>query len=38
MPVELPSEHELALNLAVAMKQRIEVPQSILLRADRIIE
>jgi len=38
IPVELPSEHELALNLVVANKQGIEVPQSILLRADRIIE
>jgi len=38
MPVELPSEHELALNLAVAKKQGIEVPQSILLRVDRIVE
>lgn len=38
MPVELPSEHELAVNLAVAKKQGIEVPQSILLRADRVIE
>jgi len=38
MPVELPSEHELAVNLATAKKQGFEVPQSILLRADRIIE
>jgi len=38
MPVELPSQHELAVNLSVAKKQGIEVPQSILLRADRIIE
>jgi len=38
IPVELPSEYELAVNLAVAKKQGIEVPQSILLRADRIIE
>lgn len=38
MPVELPSEHELAVNLAVARRQGIEVPQSMLLRADRVIE
>jgi putative ABC transport system substrate-binding protein len=37
IPVELPSEYELIVNLRTARAQDIEVPQSILLRADRVI-
>lgn len=37
MPVELPSHYELAVNLRTAKAQNFEVPQSILLRADRVI-
>ena len=37
IPVELPSEYELIVNRASAMAQGFEVPQSILLRADRVI-
>ena len=38
MPVELPSEYELVVNLRSAKAQDFEVPQSILLRADRVIQ
>jgi putative tryptophan/tyrosine transport system substrate-binding protein len=38
MPVELPSEYELVVNLRTAKAQDFEVPQSILLRADRVIQ
>jgi len=38
IPVELPSQYELVVNLATAKAQGFEVPQSILLRADRVIE
>lgn len=38
MPVELPSHFELALNLAIAKSLGLKVPQSILVRADRVIE
>ncbi len=37
IPVELPSQYELVINLATAREQKFEVPQSILLRADRVI-
>jgi ABC-type uncharacterized transport system substrate-binding protein len=37
MPVELPSQYELVVNLRSAKAQGFEVPQSILLRADRVI-
>jgi putative ABC transport system substrate-binding protein len=38
IPVELPSQYELVVNLATAKAQGFEVPQSILLRADRVIQ
>jgi putative ABC transport system substrate-binding protein len=38
MPVELPSHFELVLNLARAKSLHLKVPQSILIRADRVIE
>lgn len=37
IPVELPSQYELVVNLRTAKAQDFEVPQSILLRADRVI-
>ena len=37
IPVELPSEYELVVNLATAKQQGLEIPESILLRADRVI-
>jgi len=38
LPVELPSRFELVVNLATAKALGLKVPQSILLRADRLIE
>lgn len=38
MPVELPSEYEIVVNLAAAKLQGFAVPHSFLLRADRVIE
>ena len=38
MPVELPSHYEQVVNLRVAKMQGLKIPQSILLRADRVIE
>ena len=38
LPVELPSHYELAVNLATAKSLGLKVPQSILLRADKVIE
>jgi putative ABC transport system substrate-binding protein len=38
LPVELPTRVELAVNLATAKALGLAVPQSILLRADRIIQ
>lgn len=38
IPVELPSRVELVVNMAAARELRIAVPQSILARADRVIE
>jgi putative ABC transport system substrate-binding protein len=38
LPVELPSRYELAVNLGTAKALRHTVPQSIMLRADRVIE
>jgi putative ABC transport system substrate-binding protein len=37
IPVELPSEYELVINRATAKEQGFEIPQSILLRANRVI-
>ena len=38
LPVELPSHYELVVNLATAKTLGLKVPQSILIRADRVIE
>jgi hypothetical protein len=36
--MEVPASFELAVNLATARKLGVAVPQSMLLRADRVIE
>jgi putative ABC transport system substrate-binding protein len=38
IPVELPTHYELAVNLATAKALGIKMPQSILVRADKVIE
>jgi putative ABC transport system substrate-binding protein len=38
MPVELPTTYDIAVNLKTARSLGLTVPQSVLLRADRIIE
>jgi putative ABC transport system substrate-binding protein len=38
LPIKLPTQMELAINLGVARELGLTVPRSILLRADRIVE
>ena len=38
LPVELPTHHELAVNITTARAIGVKIPQSILVRADRVLE
>ena len=38
LPVEMPSRYDLVVNLKTAKALGLKVPQSILVRADRVIE
>ena len=38
LPVQLPAKYEMAVNLKTAKALGLTVPQSILLRADEVIE
>jgi putative ABC transport system substrate-binding protein len=38
MPVELPTQYALSLNLKTARALGLTLPQSLLLRADRVVE
>ena len=38
LPIEPPTKYELAINLATAKGLRLTIPQSLLLRADEVIQ
>ena len=38
LPIELPSKHELVVNVATARALRLSVPPSLLLRADEVVQ